>query len=100
MLVIAGHVTLDPAKRDAALPAAKEMMAETHKEAGCGAYVFSEDLDQPGRFLIFEEWESQEALDAHFKSPHMAKFQQAMGGFGVKEMVVHKYEITSKGPLG
>lgn len=29
----------------------------------------------------------------------MASFQKAMGGLGVKEMVVHKYEISSKGPL-
>ena len=100
MIVIAGHVTIDAAKLDVAVPAAHEMMAETRKEAGCGAYVFSQDLAEPGCFRIFEEWESQEALDAHFKAPHMAKFQAAMAGFGVKEMVVHKYEISSKGPLG
>ena len=100
MIVIAGHVAIDPANLDKALPAAKQMMTETLKEEGCGAYVFSQDLSQPGCFRIFEEWESQEALDAHFKSPHMASFQKAMGGMGVKEMVVHKYEIASKGPLG
>ncbi len=100
MIVIAGHVSIDPAKVDVALPAARTMMEETHKEAGCLAYVFSQDLEEPGRFRIFEEWESQEALDAHFKAPHMATFQQAMGGFGVREMNVTKYEIASKGPLG
>lgn len=100
MLVIAGVVKIDPAKLDQATPAATEMMQETHKEAGCNQYVFSASLDEPGTFHIFEEWESQEALDAHFKAPHMAKFQQAMGGFGVKEMTVHRFEISSKGPLG
>ena len=100
MLVIAGHIQLDPDKLPAALPAAQEMMAETHKEEGCVAYVFSQSVDEPGRFQIFEEWVDQSALDAHFATPHMAKFQQAMGGFGIKEMTVHRYEVSSKGPLG
>jgi len=99
MIVIAGHVSIDPAKTEVAIPAAREMMAETLEEAGCAAYVFSEDLDEPGRFRIFEEWENQEALDAHFQAPHMATFQKAMGGFGVREMDVHKYEVASKGPV-
>lgn len=37
MIVIAGHVAIDPANLDKALPAAKEMMTETLKEEGCGA---------------------------------------------------------------
>ena len=74
-------------------------MAETRKESGCNAYQFSSDFSEPGLFHLFEEWESQEALDAHFQMPHMAKFMGAMGGFGVKEMNVSRYEITSKGPL-
>ncbi len=100
MLVIAGYVTLDSAKLPDATAAAQEMVRETLKEDGCSAYCFAADLTQEGRVRIFEEWESQEALDLHFKTPHMAKFQQAMGGFGVKEMVVHRYEVASKGPLG
>ena len=99
MLVIAGHIDIDPAKRDDAIAAAEKMMAETHKEAGCNAYVFSADFSNPGRFRLFEEWESQEALDAHFAAPHMAEFGKAMGGFGVKEMSVHKYQVTGKGPV-
>ena len=43
---------------------------------------------------------AQEALDFHFKTPHMAKFQQAMAGFGVKEVKLQRYEISSSGPLG
>ncbi len=100
MLVIAGHIRIDPAKKDEAIPAAVEMMAETHKEPGCISYTFSADLSDPGVFRIFEEWESQDALDAHFKAPHMATFQAKVAGFGVKEMKVKRYEVSSVGPLG
>ena len=99
MIVIAGHVALDPERREQAEAAAREMMSETRKEQGCVSYTFSADLEQPGRFRIFEEWESDEALRAHFTSPHMARFQKAVGGLGVREMKVQRYEVSKVGPI-
>ena len=99
MIVIAGHVALDPARREQAIAAAREVMSETRKEKGCISYTFSADLDEPGRFRIFEEWDGDEALRAHFASPHMARFQQAVGGLGVREMAVQRYEVAKVGPL-
>jgi quinol monooxygenase YgiN len=99
MIVIAGHVTIDPQKREPAEAAAREMMQETRREAGCISYTFSADLERAGRFLIFEEWEGDEALRAHFAAPHMARFQKAMGGLGVREMKVQRYEVSKVGPV-
>lgn len=99
VLLVAGHIRLDPARRDAAIAAAREVMEATRREPGCVAYTFSADLGDPGLFHLFEEWESQEALDAHFQTPHMARFQQAMGGFGIREMSVQKYTGAARGPL-
>ena len=99
MIVIAGSITLDASKREEAFAAAREMMEETHKEAGNAAYVFSADLVEDGVLHIFEQWESQEALDSHFRTPHMAEFQKLIPTFGVKDMSVQKYEISSIGPV-
>jgi quinol monooxygenase YgiN len=99
MFVIAGEIEIDPAQHDAAAAAALRMMEETAKEAGCVRYVFTSDLAQRGVFRVFEEWESQQALDAHFASPHMAAFQAAVGGLGVKRMALQRYEVSSVGPL-
>ena len=99
MVVIAGTITLDPDKRGAAIAAATEMMQATRKEPGCHSYTMSADLEDPGRFQIFEEWDSQAALDAHFATPHMASFQAAVGGLGIRDMQVQKYEISSVGPI-
>lgn len=63
MLVIAGRIHLDPARRDATVAAAKEMMQQTRKEGGCISYTFSADLADDGLFHVFEERRSQEALD-------------------------------------
>lgn len=99
MLVIAGEIEIDPAQRDAAIAAALRMMEETRREAGCISYTFTGDFADAGRFRVFEEWESQAALDAHFASPHMAAFQAAVGGLGVKRVAIQRYEVSSVGPL-
>jgi quinol monooxygenase YgiN len=99
MLVIAGTITLDPADREKAIAAAVDMMEATRKETGCVAYTFSGDFSDPAIIHLFEQWESQEALNAHFQAPHMATFQAALGGLSVKNMAVQKYEISAVGPV-
>jgi quinol monooxygenase YgiN len=99
MLIVAGEIEIDPAKREEAIAAAREMMAATRREPGCISYAFSADLADPGRFRIFEEWQSQAALDAHFTAPHMAAFSAKLGGLGVRAMRIHKYEIARVDPL-
>lgn len=99
MFVIAGEIEIDPAQREAAVTAGLRMMEETRKEAGCISYSFSGDLAESGLFRIFEEWESQQALDAHFASPHMTTFQTVVGGLGVTRLTIKRYEVSSVGPL-
>jgi quinol monooxygenase YgiN len=99
MLVIAGRIRLDPAKRAAAIAAGSEMMRETRREAGCISYVFSADLEDEAVFHVFEEWESAAALAAHFQAPHMARFRKAAAGLGVGETRFQRYEVASVGPL-
>ncbi len=99
IIVIAGTIEIDPAKKDVAAAAAVEIMRETHKEEGNLAYAFSQDLENDGVVHIFEKWESQEALDFHFKTPHMAAFQKKMGSLGVKGMSLEKYEVASVGSV-
>jgi quinol monooxygenase YgiN len=99
MLVVAGEIEIDPANREKAVATALEMMEATRREPGCISYAFSADLAHPGRFRIFEEWQSQAALDLHFAAPHMAAFQGKVAGLGVKGMKVQKYEVAAVGPL-
>lgn len=100
MILIAGTISIDPAKRDVAIAAMRDLMAETRKEKGCVSYVMSGDFDDTGCIRLFEEWESQDALGAHMKAPHMAKFQSQIPNLGFRGMKAERYEIASKGPLG
>ena len=99
MLIVAGTFRLDPSNRDAAMEAASEMMAETAKEEGCVSYVMSADFADPGLFHLFEEWESEEHLEAHFVVPHMAVFQKKLAELGPIERDIFRYDASGKQPL-
>ena len=99
MLIIAGSITTSPGHRDVFLAAAAPMVAATHAESGCREYVFSPDPDDADRILLFELWEDQASLDAHFVSEHMAAFQRALADVSVTGREIQKYTISDVGPV-
>ena len=80
------------------LEAAEPLMRASEAEDGCDTYLMMADPLDPGRVRIFERWQSEEALAAHFAEPH-CQFGAAMGGLGVTGSDVVKYQISSSGPL-
>lgn len=90
-ILVTGTLDIDPANRDAAIEAIGTLMTATRAEEGCEQYVFSADLDDPGRFHISERWASQAAMDAHMGSAHMADFMGAAGGLGIKGSSLTKW---------
>lgn len=99
MIVIAGQIPVQPEKREEAVAAALEMAAATQQEAGCITYDFHASLADPNLFLIFEEWETAEALAAHSQTPHMAVFRQKLGNVVAGKGWIKRYEVASVGDL-
>lgn len=100
MIVVAGSVRINPEQRDAAVRAALAMAEATRREPGCRAYRFSADLADPALFYIHEEWESAEALAAHFATAHLAAFNRQIPTFLGGPPSITRFEVSSAGPLG
>lgn len=95
MLVLAVQAPIKSDKREAATEAARRMVQETRKEPGCNHYGFSWDVTDPCLLRVIEEWESQEALDQHMKSPHMAQLSEALGPILAGPMVIKRYIVEA-----
>lgn len=95
MLVLAVQAPIKPDARDAATEAARRMVQETRKEPGCTHYGFSWDVTDPCLLRVIEEWESQEALDLHMKSPHMAELSAALGPILAGPMLIKRYVVDT-----
>lgn len=100
MLVVTGIVEVNEAGVEQAREAAQVMVAETVKELGCLVYEFSQVLGHPNRFRVYEEWQDQAALEAHFATPHMAVFRAALGEVGLTSRELYTITGGQKQPLG
>lgn len=47
------------------------LLGPTRKESGCLNYDLHLSKQDPAKFLFYENWSSQVALDAHLQSPHI-----------------------------
>jgi quinol monooxygenase YgiN len=99
MIIVAGTIQIDASKGAEIEAAFEKMRAATLKESGCIAYQSYLDRGDSGTFFMFEKWENDESLKAHFNTPHMAEFGAALGKAGVKGTDVWKYEVSAESKL-
>ncbi|MDP1818771.1 MAG: putative quinol monooxygenase [Acidimicrobiales bacterium] len=98
-IIVTGTIELDPAKRDAFIALANDAMSASRVEEGNEGYAFSADLTDPGRFYVAEQWASQEAMDVHMASEHLATFMGAMGTVGVTAASLTKWDGATPSTL-
>ena len=98
-IVISAQIDLDPAQREAALKAARQWIDGALSQPGCIHYDWSADLDNPARVNVFEEWESEDSLAAHFAGPQYAGMLGHIGQFGLTNAVSRKYRVDAEGPV-
>lgn len=99
MIIISGTLRVDNADVEAAMALGETMATASLAEDGCSAYGFWQSPSDPCLVRVFEEWASQEAIDAHFATPHMADFMAGLGQLAISDMELSKYEVSQKGPL-
>jgi quinol monooxygenase YgiN len=100
VIVVAGTVSIRPEKRDAARAAAQRVAEATRAEPGNRAYRFGLDVDDENVVHVFEEWESAQALDEHFTTPHLAEFMTVLADVLEGEPALVRYEVADSAALG
>jgi quinol monooxygenase YgiN len=101
MLIVAGTIEVGPGQREAFLKEREEAMRTSRAEPGCLDYVFSADPLEPGRVILFERWESKEALAKHLEGMRARRGAGPSGGGAPQaRMNVVQYEVSASGPVG
>jgi quinol monooxygenase YgiN len=76
MIVVVGKVTTDAERRAELIRVGEAVAAASREEAGCLHYGLYQSTEDEHAFVFVEEWESREALDAHFATEHIATFMR------------------------
>jgi len=99
MIIVHGTIPIQSDRRDHALELARRMSTATRREAGCISYDFYVGLSDPNTLMLFQEWESMEALMEHFQTPHMEEFLRELPGVVAGEIVTRRYAVQSVQPV-
>ena len=98
-VIVTGWVRLAPEDVAKARPAALAMMAASRTEDGCFEYAYAEDLIEPGLIRVSERWRDFPALEAHFRTPHMAEWRRALAEVRLLERKVTAWLAAEERPL-
>jgi quinol monooxygenase YgiN len=99
MIVVVGRVSTDAEKRGALIRAGQALATASRAEAGCISYRLYEDTENSNELVFIEEWESDEALQLHFKTAHIATFMRAAPATLVAPPQVRFHDVArSRGP--
>lgn len=93
MWIIAGHVTVDAAERDACVAAHRDLVRRARQAPGCLDVAVTADPVNPERIYTFERWESWDAVESWRKvaaAPDTA--------VAIRDVEVMAYEVASERP--
>ncbi|MGC4963399.1 putative quinol monooxygenase [Gordonia sp. DT218] len=88
MLIVAGHITVDPDLRETYLAGCVRVVEQARRTAGCLDFAIDPDLLDSGRVNIFERWDSREVVEA-FRSGGPSEDQSA----AISSASVAEYDI-------
>ena len=64
MVIVAGHLMVDPGEREAYLAGCVAVVEAARRAPGCLDFAITADLVDPGRIVVYERWETQAAVEA------------------------------------
>ncbi len=101
MIIIAGTIDLaDPSRMAEAMEKARPLQQATRDdEPGCLAYVFSEDPCVEGRIVVYELWEDEASLRAHFQHQNYFNMGAMLREIGLAGADNNKYRCDYKEPV-
>jgi len=94
--IISAQVFIKPEKVDAFLEATKSLIEKSRAEEGCVSYSLYQDPQDKTKFLFFEEWKNQAAVDFHFDTEHFKKFGETLNDCASAPAVITIYDSTAE----
>jgi quinol monooxygenase YgiN len=93
VIIIAGHLRVDPAERDGRVSAFRDLVSRCRAAEGCLDVAMTADSVDPDRINMIEIWRNAQALDAWRAQADAPELGEP------REMDVKRYDATDGGPL-
>lgn len=94
MIVVAGHLVVEPSERDAYLAGCVDVVEQARRAPGCLDFAVGADLVDAGRINVHERWASQADVEA-FRSSGPSDDQ----GAAILSAAVAEYDVAAERSL-
>lgn len=91
MYILHVHIKVRPECVDAFMAATRANAEATRKEAGVIRFDLGQQLDDPTRFVLVEEYKSQEGHAAHRETKHYATWRDTVAVMMAEPRTATKY---------
>jgi quinol monooxygenase YgiN len=95
-VIVVATVFPEPDHRDEVLVALKETVPVVHAEDGCDLYALHEG---PDRFVLIEEWASDDALAVHAGAQALADLRTRLAGKTVGDLDIQLLTAVPAGTV-
>lgn len=97
MIVVIGSFRIPPSMVDVVLAPMETMISASRAEQGCIEYAYGLDVLDKGLVRVGEKWRDRAALEAHFRTAHIAEWRAQVSALAVTERELTAYETTDDG---
>jgi quinol monooxygenase YgiN len=74
MIALCVHIVVNEGKEKEAAALFRQLQAESRKEPGCILYQVHTHRDDSRKFLVYEQYKDDAAIEAHRESAHFKKY--------------------------
>ena len=97
MLIVAGHLELDPADRDAHVRASAQAVCLARQAPGCLDFAVSADPVDLARVNVYERWASPEDLEA-FRNSGGDEDGEPVDLGRIRRFCIDRYTVSTETP--
>jgi quinol monooxygenase YgiN len=93
MIIVSGRIYTKAGQRDAFVESSRAAVIAARSAAGCRDFVVAADPVDADRVNVYEEWDSEEELEAFRGNGPSSELTEV-----ITRAVVQRHEIASSGP--
>ena len=94
--IISAQVYIKADKVADFLSKSQSLIEKSRAEEGCISYSLYQDPQDKTKFLIFEEWKNQAAIDFHFATEHFMQFRADLEEYASEPAVITIYDSVAE----
>ena len=93
MIIVKGSIPVKAERRDEAVALVQALAEASRAEQGCLSYEVYLRADAPETIVIWQQWDSLDALEDHFASDHVDHFLDAIPDLIEGEVTSAQFDV-------